>query len=319
MIGAELADKDRQLADAMDDADLPDERTAVVNVAELRRSAYPDEPDRHVLVRMDGTSVGQLFALETPEFKLGRHTTSDIMLEDDGVSRRHARLLREDDGYVLEDLGSANGTFVQGEKVARHRLHDGDVFQLGPNVMFRYAYTDASQQRMLQKLYEASVRDALTGAYNREHFDERLRTEIAYAKRHGTQVSLIMFDLDHFKQVNDTYGHPAGDAVLVNIAQKVTGGLRSEDVFARYGGEEFAVILRDIDIAGAECVAERLRERVAATPALFDSLKIPVTMSVGCATLVELVEPTPQALVAMADRRLYAAKRNGRNQVIARG
>jgi two-component system, cell cycle response regulator len=314
-----LANRDHDLADGYDDADASDERTAVINVAELRRSAYPDVPDRHVLVRMDGSSVGQLFALETPELKLGRHTSCDVVLDDDGVSRRHAQLVREQDGYVVEDLSSANGTFVQGQKIARHRLQDGDVFQLGPNVMFRYAYTDASQQRMLQKLYEASVRDSLTGAYNREHFDERLKGELAYARRHETAVSLIIFDLDHFKQVNDTHGHPAGDAVLVNIAEKVSAGLRTEDVFARYGGEEFAVILRGIELDAAALVAERLRERVAATPALFDSLKIRVTMSVGCATLTELPERTPQALVAMADRRLYAAKRGGRNRVISSG
>jgi two-component system, cell cycle response regulator len=313
-----LADKDHDLTDASDDSDLPDERTAVINVAELRRSSYPDEPDRHVLVRMDGANVGQLFRLETPELKLGRHSSCDVVLDDDGVSRRHARLVRDDDGYALEDLGSANGTFVQGDKIERHRLSDGQVFQLGPNVMFRYAFTDASQQRMLQNLYEASVRDSLTGAYNRDHFEERLRTELAYARRHGTQVSLIIFDLDHFKQINDTYGHPAGDAVLVNIAKRVGAGLRTEDVFARYGGEEFAIILRGIELADAARVAERLRERIAATPALFDSLKIPVTTSVGCATLTELPDATPPALVAMADRRLYAAKRSGRNRVIAR-
>jgi diguanylate cyclase (GGDEF)-like protein len=314
-----LRNKDDQLADDMPDSELGEERTAVVNLAELRRSAYPDSPDRHVLVRMDGSNVGQLFALETPELKLGRHASSDIVFDDDGVSRRHARLVRDAEGYVLEDLGSANGTFVQGAKIERHRLQDGQVFQLGPNVMFRYAYTDASQQRMLQKLYDASVRDSLTGTYNREHFDERLKVELAFARRHGTQVSLLMFDLDHFKRVNDTYGHPAGDAVLINIAEKVSAGLRTEDVFARYGGEEFAVILRGIDLADAERVGERLRERIAATPALPAGLKISVTISVGCAAIAELPEPTCAALLGMADRRLYAAKRAGRNRVVARG
>jgi diguanylate cyclase (GGDEF)-like protein len=307
-----------QLADAVDDDDLEaGERTAVVNVAELRRSAYPAAPDRHVLVRMDGINVGQLFALDRDELRLGRHTSSDIVLADDGVSRRHARITRDGEGYLIEDLGSANGTFVQGKRVERHRLRDGDVFQVGPNAMFRYAYTDASQHNMLQKLYEASVRDALTGTYNREHFEERLKVEIAFAKRHQTQVSLLLFDLDHFKRINDSYGHPAGDAVLISIAERVSAGLRTEDVFARYGGEEFVVILRGIDLASAGRVGERLRDRVAASPVIFDHTKIPVTLSVGCAALGCCPEPNAEALVAIADRRLYAAKRTGRNRVVA--
>lgn len=319
-----MSDSEPQLADALPDFDDEDEdeRTAVIHVSELRRPSYhPGAPDRHVLVRMDGTHVGQVFALEAAELKLGRLAGSDILLEDDGVSRRHARLVQELDGYVIEDLGSANGTFIQGKRVERHRLRDGEVVQLGPNVMFRYAHTDASQQRMLQKLYEASVRDALTGAYNREHFEERLRVEVSFARRHATMVSLLMLDLDHFKRINDTHGHPTGDAVLTAVAEKVAAGLRTEDVFARYGGEEFAIILRGIDRANAALVAERLRDRVAAAPVLHEGLKVPVTLSVGCASLSCCPEPEPeaQALVALADRRLYAAKRAGRNRVVAEG
>ncbi len=312
-----MADHDREHPDIADAFDDEEERTAVVNVAEMSHSVYPAAPDRHVLVRMDGANVGQLFALQENELRLGRHTSSDILLEDDGVSRRHARVLREGESYWVEDLGSANGTFVQGRKVERHELRDGDVFQLGPNVMFRYAHTDASQQRMLQKLYEASVRDALTGAYNREHFEERLKVEVAFARRHGTEVSLLLMDVDHFKRINDTHGHPAGDAVLVSLAAKVATGLRTEDVFARYGGEEFAVILRGIDRASAGRVAERLRERVAANPLSFEGARIPTTMSVGAAALSDCPDPSAEGLVAAADRRLYVAKRGGRNRVVS--
>jgi diguanylate cyclase (GGDEF)-like protein len=312
-----LADHDRDFPAIADDLDDEEERTAVVNVADLGHSAYPAAPDRHVLVRMDGSNVGKLFALGASDVSLGRHSSSDLLLEDDGVSRRHARLVREGDAYYVEDLGSANGTFVQGRKIERHRLSDGDVFQLGPTVMFRYAHTDASQQRLLQKLYEASVRDPLTGAYNREHFEERLKVEVAFARRHGTEVSLLLFDLDHFKRINDTHGHPAGDAVLVSLAEKVTAGLRTEDVFARYGGEEFAVILRGIDGASAGRVGERLRERVAANPVLFEGTRIPVTTSVGAASLTDCPDPSAEALVGIADRRLYAAKRGGRDRVVA--
>jgi diguanylate cyclase (GGDEF)-like protein len=300
-----------------DELELEDERTAVVQLQELRRSSVPARPDRHVLVRMDSTNVGQVFSIGDEEIVLGRHTSSTIVLTDDGVSRRHARIVRSDRGYVLEDLGSANGTFVGGKRIDRHLLSDGDVFQLGPTVLFRYAYTDASQERMLLKLYEASVKDALTGAYNREHFDERLKVEVAYARRHNTQVSMLMFDLDHFKKINDTYGHPAGDAALISVAEKTRRALRTEDVFCRYGGEEFAVILRGIDLEGARRVGERLRVLVASTPVTVDNVSFTVTMSVGCAALSDCPEPSTTTLVAIADRRLYAAKRGGRNRVVA--
>ena len=203
-----MAQIDEDLIDPFDEPS-EDERTAVVHLGDLRRSSLPSEPDRHILVRMDSASVGQVFALDSNEWTLGRHTQSSVVLTDDGVSRKHARVVRDGDRYALEDMGSANGTFLRGNKITRHVLNDGDVFQLGPTVMFRYTHTDASQERMLHKLYEASVRDALTGSYNREHFEERLKVEVAYARRHNTVVSLVMFDLDHFKRVNDTHGHPA--------------------------------------------------------------------------------------------------------------
>jgi len=307
--------------DLMDELEEPpeDERTAVVHLGDLRRATQPEAPDRHVLVRMDSTNVGQVFKLADSEWTIGRHTSSSIVLTDDGVSRRHARVFPENGQYFLEDMGSANGTFVAGQRIERHQLKDGDVFQLGPTVLFRYAYTDASQERMLNKLYEASVRDALTGAFNREHFEERLKVEVAYARRHNTQVSLLMFDLDHFKNVNDTYGHPAGDAALITVSEKVRNALRTEDVFARYGGEEFAVVLRGIDLEGARRAGERLRVIISAQPVVHNGQAIPVTVSIGAANLRDCPDPSTTALVAIADRRLYAAKRGGRNRVVAEG
>ena len=305
----------------MDELDDPpeDERTAVVHLDALRRSAATQQPDRHVLVRMDSANVGQVFSLNDTEWTLGRHTSSTIVLTDDGVSRQHARIIPEGGHYVLEDCGSANGTFIAGERITRHVLKDSDVFQLGPTVLFRYAYTDASQERMLNKLYEASVRDALTGAYNREHFEERLKVEVAYARRHNAQVSVLMFDLDHFKNVNDTYGHPAGDAALIHVSERVRKALRTEDVFARYGGEEFIIVLRGIDLEGARRAGERLRTLIAGQEVSHDGRSFQVTVSVGCANLRDCPEPNTTTLIAIADRRLYAAKRSGRNKVVAEG
>jgi diguanylate cyclase (GGDEF)-like protein len=141
--------------------------------------------------------------------------------------------------------------------------------------------------------------------------------ELSYARRHNTDLALLLFDVDHFKRVNDTYGHPAGDEVLIEIARLVRRLVRNEDVFARYGGEEFGLILRGIDISGARSVGERLRTQVEKLAIASDRGAIHVTISVGCSSIATTSEPSTEGLVQIADRRLYAAKHSGRNRVVA--
>ncbi len=300
-------------------AEDPDERTAIVSLSELRSSPRRQTKDRHLLVRVKGAELGRVSRLPPEQFRIGRSQDCELWLGDDGVSRKHARIYQEGNAYLIEDTESANGTFVQGQRASRQLLRDGDVIQFGPTAVFRYTITDESQESLLQQLYDASVTDALTGAHNREHFDTQLRSELSYARRHKVDVSLAFFDVDHFKKVNDTHGHQAGDAVLVSLANAIRSMIRNEDVFARYGGEEFALILRGIDRAGAAVVGERLRERVEAMRVAFEGKVLTVTVSVGCASFTELEEKTPEALVSTADKRLYAAKHAGRNRVIAVG
>jgi two-component system cell cycle response regulator len=292
-----------------------DERTAIVGLSELRGPRKPQPRDRHLLVRVRGSHLGQVTRLPPEPLRVGRSQECELWLGDDGVSRRHARIYPQGGLYVVEDTESANGTFVQQQRVSRQILQDGDVIQFGPSAVFRYSISDENQEALLRQLYEASVTDALTGAHNREHFDAQLHAELSYARRHKSEVSLVLFDVDHFKQVNDTYGHPAGDNVLIEIAGAIGKITRNEDVFARYGGEEFALILRGIDGEGAHSVAERLRETIGALTVQSERGPIRVTISAGSASLAALDDKTPEALIAAADRRLYAAKRAGRNQV----
>ena len=273
--------------------------------------------DRAVLLRMDGVLAGQVHVLGKTTFRIGRHPKNDLRTDDSGISRFHACIEWENDGHTIEDLDSRNGTYIGGSAVTRKRLADGDWVQLGPRVGFRYSITDASQEELLQRLYESSTRDALTGTYNRKHFEERLNAELAYGLRHNGDVALVLFDIDHFKRINDTHGHQTGDAVLRQVAATAARRLRTEDVLARFGGEEFAVILRGTSRLGAGLVAERLRALIAALPAIVDGKPIPVTVSAGCASLECCAGRTAQELVAAADRRLYLAKRQGRNRVAA--
>jgi diguanylate cyclase (GGDEF)-like protein len=263
--------------------DDPHERTAIVSLQDLKGGAKRQVKDRHLLIRARGAHLGQVTVLGAAEHRIGRATECEIWLSDDGVSRRHAVIIPESGAYVLSDSGSANGTFVAGQRVERAVLRDGDLIQFGPQAVFRYSVADEAQEQLLRQLYEASVTDALTGANNREAFDGQLRMELSFAKRHSTDCALVMFDVDHFKRVNDTYGHPVGDEVLVEIAKATRRLVRNEDVFARYGGEEFAVISRSISLADTRRVAERLRDMVEKLVVEVQGRRVAVTVSISTA------------------------------------
>jgi diguanylate cyclase (GGDEF)-like protein len=271
---------------------------------------------RELLVRMDSASAGEVLYLEGRHAGIGRHPDNELCVDDAGLSRRHARFFRIGDRYVLEDRGSSNGSYINGRRVKRHALESGDIIQLGPGVCFRYTIAGPDEERLLRQLYESSVRDALTGANNRQFWLNQLQSEVSFALRHGTALSLLMLDIDHFKTVNDTHGHPAGDAVLKHVSAVATAQLRREDLFARYGGEEFVVVLRDIPIDGAAIVAERLRSTIATTRIIHGGLSLSVTVSIGCASLLCCQVPTVEHLIKRADDRLYRAKRAGRNRFV---
>ena len=301
---------------------LPEARTMEVSVRSTDIAGPPPVPtmvDRAVLLRMDGVQAGQIVGLEQWPFTVGRHPTNVLRVDEDSISRFHSRIVRNGDEYVVEDLGSRNGTFVAGKRVTRAKLEHDCWLQFGPRVSFRFSLTDVREERLLRKLYESSTRDALTGAYNRLHFEERLRSEVAYAIRHRAHASLVLIDLDHFKRVNDTYGHPAGDAVLRRSSELCMRALRTEDVFARFGGEEFAVVLRNIELKGAARLGDRLRAAVSADPVDFDGNAIKVTLSAGAAALEDCRNPSSEELISVADRRLYLAKQQGRNRVVSEG
>jgi diguanylate cyclase (GGDEF)-like protein len=271
------------------------------------------------LTRIDGPSAGRVIALP-PEKQLtiGRSPQADLHLAEDGVSRKHARICWSNDSYVLEDLGSQNGTFLWGKPVTAVQLRQGDLIRIGPVATLRFCWMDEHQKNLLEELYESSVRDPLTGAFNRRHFAERLDSEMAYAKRHKTELSLLLLDIDYFKKINDTYGHLEGDRVLRGLTHACHQSLRTEDVLARYGGEEFAVLLRGVPLDGSARAAERLRRSIA-DHVFVGTPPLSVSVSVGCSSLACLKDADANALIHLADQRLYEAKQAGRGRVVAEG
>ena len=280
---------------------------------------------RAVVTVITGPNAGRGFSVRDGETIIGRGKEAHVRVDDAGASRAHARIiLGDDDRYVLEDLRSTNGTFVSGLRIDRVDLRSGDRIHIGPNVSLSFAVLDSQAELMTHQLYESAMRDTLTRAHNRRYLVERLTSELAYARRHATQLSLVMFDIDHFKEVNDTHGHLAGDEVLRELAALVSRLIRTEDVFARYGGEEFVILARGIPPENVRRFAERLRVAVERMEVPYPSGVLRITISIGMSSVEELAqgEKTPEALFRMADERLYQAEierpQPSRRRMIAR-
>jgi diguanylate cyclase (GGDEF)-like protein len=254
---------------------------------------------------LSGPKVGSTFRLFAP-MTIGRSRESDVRVDDPTVSRRHVRIVRDEErSYLLQDLGSRNGTTVRGQPVTRCRLFDGDHIGLG-SVIFRFS---GESRPDADRREPPRPTDALTGALDREQFDERLIVELARAKRQRTDLWLLLLGVDD----HDRLGPEAGDAALRQLASTVDQLLRCDDVLARYGGAEFAILARDAESANPLALAERIRNRVEATPFLHEATPVSLTVSVGVAALADCKVPSVDQLVRLADAGLHAAKISGRN------
>lgn len=295
------------------------EITSTRNTETSGRSIPPStRAIRPTLTVLTGFDAGKVIAI-TDNTTLGRGSDCALALSDPGVSRAHARIVRRGHDLFVEDMGSKNGTFVGGVLVGAggHILSPQDVVFLGPHVSVRFARMTRAEEKLARELFESSMRDPLTRAYNRRYLANRLKAEVAYVARHGGPLSVITFDFDHFKRLNDRFGHAAGDAVLRGGTAVVVRALRSEDVIARVGGEEFVIVLRGIDRAAALVCAERVRAAVEQAEFGADGEAVRATISVGAATSDERTpDTTGRALIKLADARLYEAKAAGRNRVV---
>lgn len=302
------------------------EQSTLVDEVENSPSLVPKaatEKNRGVLTLLNGALQGTIIAIdERKDLTLGRSKEAAVLIPDPSLSRIHARVFRRQTParveFFIEDCGSTNGTFVAGHRIAAPTLlADGVRVNLGRRTALRFSLQDALEEQALIRVHESAVRDRLTGVYNRGAFDDRLQSELSTSRRRGTPLALLLFDIDHFKKLNDTHGHLAGDAVIRAVAQCAQRTVRPEDVLARYGGEEFAVILRSVSSRSAFVMAERVRAAVEDQRTAWNDTEIGATVSIGVvhAPSAKAVE-SPAAFIAAADAALYAAKHQGRNRVV---
>ena len=272
------------------------------------------EPKSWLVQIYPAQSIGRFVNLTGDSITLGRDDQCNMTFDDGAVSRQHARIERVGDRYVITDLGSRNGTFVNDQAVPSQALSDGDRVRVGHQILKFFA-ADRFEEQYYERVYKMMTTDGLTEAYNRRYLIDILDRDVARSRRTGHPLSIMMIDLDGFKRVNDSYGHPVGDDLLHQLCERVRTVLRSDELLARYGGEEFTVVLANSDEAGSLKAAERLRRTVAQTPFYVGDLEISLTVSIGLAT--GRGDATATEMLAAADRNLYLAKQGGRNRVVA--
>jgi diguanylate cyclase (GGDEF)-like protein len=285
---------------------FPERRTRVSLESEL-----PNQPTRPCLVVIAGNELGQRIDLDDEDVIIGRAETSRFFINSDLVSRHHATIARIAGRYILKDQGSTNGTFVNEQRITEPRaLEDGDTVKIGRTVL---KYTESTVEvDYLEHVMGLAQKDALTGLFNKRRFDELLPAEASRSTQNGSLLSLILFDIDHFKAINDSFGHPAGDAVLRAVAEVAQSCLRESDALFRVGGEEFAILLPE-PLASATGRAESVRHAIERHSLAFGGTALRVTASFGVAELAR-GEALP-VYYERADERLYHAKHSGRNRV----
>lgn len=270
------------------------------------------EPVGAFLTVLWGANMGMTFPLGETAV-VGRSSQADIQLWDHAVSRQHCRLEREGGTYILTDLGSLNGTYVNWQRVTRLPLADRDRIQVG-NSLLQFAYYDRLEEAFFFQVAAAALYDPLTGLHNRRFFLEHLQREMAFARRHSFPLHLLYLDLDNFKLINDRWGHLAGDQALIQVARQLQDQVRQEDLLARMGGDEFALLVRGIPDSQILQLAGRLQQAVQSLPLQGG---IPLTCSIGVASLLSLsAETSVQSFLEAADQALYQAKRQGGNREV---
>ena len=262
-----------------------------------------------------GPGMGSRYPLNETPLVLGRGSDCEIRINDHSVSRKHARIQPGSDGYYTVDLQSTNGTYVNDVPASMCKLKDGDYLRVG-NCIYRFLMGGNVESEYHEEIYRLTIIDALTDIHNKRYFLEFLDRELARSSRYERPLALVMMDIDRFRNVNEELGHLGGDFTIRELAARIKGNIRKEELFARYGGEEFAVVLPETTRDGAMLLAERLIRVINQQPFQYENKNYNVTISGGVAITPGEKNITSQELIRRADENLYQAKNQGRNRVI---
>ena len=291
------------------------ESTLEVTVSrDMRGIVEVAEKQQALLIVLSEPRLGSRVLLTETPVEIGRGATGGLMLDADSVSRKHAKVEWTGSNHRIVDTGSTNGTFVNGSRIQSHELRDGDRVQIG-KVLLKYIATGNIEAAYHEEFQRLMRFDPLTGCSNKRTFEEALRTAVTAARTKPTTLSLVVFDLDHFKKINDTHGHVAGDSVLCELASVAREAMPKDLVFGRVGGEEFAALWEGSDKMAMIGVAESVRKAAAAHPFSFEGKRLSLTVSAGVAERPSGSDETAEALYERADAKLYEAKGAGRNRV----
>ena len=249
-------------------------------------------------------------------FSIGRDPNiNDIIIDDISISRQHALIYKKGDHFYIKDYDSTNGTYINDEKIkAEATLSNQDKIKIGSTI-FKFLQGDI-ESLFLDNLREKINVDKLTGAYNKQYFVDHLKKLFSLAKRYNKQLSLILFDIDDFKNINDTYGHAAGDYILSELGKIINQRIRTTDIFARVGGEEFGILCQETGHDNSRQLADDICMIVSGYSFSFGGNGIPVTISMGlCEYTNELSSESD--MYTLCDSLLYKAKKSGKNRVCA--
>ena len=272
------------------------------------------------LIQYNGANLGKRILLKEMRTSIGRTPEAHLFINEASVSRQHAEIASSGGNYEIEDLGSSNGSFINDVKLAQRvktKLKDNDMIRLG-TILFRFVATDNAESLMTDKIYRMATIDSGTDIFNKKYLLNSLDTEMKAARQNKRAMSIIFFDLDFFRNVNTTLGHPGGDVVLRETCTICKKLIRKADVLGRYGGEEFIIVLPDTDLRVAADLAERLR--IALESHVFNIevdgrvVQHKQTMSLGVSQFENQMQ-TVESLIESADKKLYESKHNGRNKV----
>ena len=287
------------------------EPTAVrKSVAQIKQEVLSKEA---CLVVIYGPDLGRKFTLTNQSLTVGRVDGCDIQLDEREVSRGHCKVVCRDGRVTIHDLGSTNGTYVDDKLVEVAPLENGSLVRIGGTIL-KFLASGNLESTYHEELFNLTTQDGLTQTHNKRFLLDSLKREVGRSKRYGRPLSLMMMDIDHFKLVNDVFGHLAGDHVLKHMVEVIKERVREQDIMARFGGEEFVIILPEIDHQGAMTCAEKIRHLVEETRFIYDGSKIPVNVSIGVVSS-DSGSHDADDILRIVDANLYEAKRRGRNQI----